>query len=67
MRETTALGAAIAAGLAVGVWRNLDELRAIDRTGGTIFEPKVSQQKRCELLARWEKAVGMCRGWEDEN
>jgi glycerol kinase len=63
MRETTALGAAIAAGLAVGVWRNFVELRDINRAGGAVFEPQVSRQESATKFAEWEKAVRMSRGW----
>jgi glycerol kinase len=65
MRETTALGAAIAAGLAVGLWRNFAELRDINRSGGAVFEPQVSRQESAAKFAQWEKAVEMCRGWVD--
>ncbi|GMF67497.1 unnamed protein product [Aspergillus oryzae] len=63
MRETTALGAAIAAGLAVGLWRNFAELRDINRAGGAVFEPRISRQQSAESFALWEKAVNMSRGW----
>ncbi|KAL2810808.1 hypothetical protein BJX63DRAFT_302133 [Aspergillus granulosus] len=63
MRETTALGAAIAAGLAVGLWRNFAELRDINRAGGTVFRPQMNLDKSKELFGLWEKAVGMCKGW----
>ncbi|KAL1984205.1 hypothetical protein VTN96DRAFT_9339 [Rasamsonia emersonii] len=63
MRETTALGAAIAAGLAVGLWRNFAELRDINRAGGAVFEPQISPEKGAEMFARWEKAVHMSKGW----
>ncbi|OQE46344.1 hypothetical protein PENCOP_c001G03334 [Penicillium coprophilum] len=63
MRETTALGAAIAAGLAVGVWRNFAELRDINRSGGAVFEPQVSRQESDTQFGQWEKAVQMSRGW----
>lgn len=63
MRETTALGAAIAAGLAVGLWRSFAELRDINRAGGTVFRPQMSIDKSREQFELWEKAVGMCRGW----
>lgn len=63
MRETTALGAAIAAGLAVGLWRNFAELRDINRAGGAVFEPQISPEKSAEMFARWEKAVHMSKGW----
>ncbi|PCG98082.1 Glycerol kinase [Penicillium occitanis (nom. inval.)] len=63
MRETTALGAAIAAGLALGLWRNFTELRDINRAGGAVFEPSVSPEKSAEMFALWEKAVQMSKGW----
>lgn len=63
MRETTALGAAIAAGLAAGLWRNFAELRDINRAGGAVFEPQVSREQSAQSFALWEKAVHMCRGW----
>lgn len=66
MRETTALGAAIAAGLAVGLWRNFAELRNINRAGGTVFEPKISREESARLFATWEKAVRMSKGWVDD-
>ncbi|KAF7593928.1 Glycerol kinase [Aspergillus hancockii] len=63
MHETTALGAAIAAGLAVGLWRNFAELRDINRAGGAVFEPKISRAQSAESFALWEKAVNMSKGW----
>lgn len=63
MRETTALGAAIAAGLAVGMWRNFAELRDINRAGGAVFEPKITRQESAVKFDQWEKAVRMSRGW----
>lgn len=63
MRETTALGAAIAAGLAVEVWKSLDELKEINRAGASVFEPKMEGEKSKALFERWEKAVHTCRGF----
>lgn len=63
MRETTALGAAIAAGLALGLWRNFTELRDINRAGGAVFEPSIPPEKSAEMFALWEKAVQMSKGW----
>lgn len=63
MRETTALGAAIAAGLAVGLWKNFTELRDINRAGGAVFEPQISKAESAESFATWEKAVSMSKGW----
>jgi glycerol kinase len=62
--ETTALGAAYAAGLAVGFWSNLDELRAnwqVDRT----WDPGWSEEQRATGRAKWKKAVERTREWED--
>jgi len=63
MRETTALGAAIAAGLAVGVWESIDELKNVNLEGRTLFKPEMPKEKSEEMFARWTKAVEMSRGW----
>lgn len=63
MRETTALGAAIAAGLAVGMWRNFAELRDINRAGGAVFEPQITRDESAQMFSEWEKAVQMSKGW----
>jgi len=63
MRETTALGAAIAAGLATGVWQELDDLRTVNRAGRHIFEPQMPKAKADKLFKKWEQAVEMSRGW----
>ncbi|KAJ5712314.1 Glycerol kinase [Penicillium malachiteum] len=67
MRETTALGAAIAAGLAVGLWRNFAELRDINRSGGAVFEPQITREESASKFGEWEKAVRMCKGWIGAN
>lgn len=67
MRETTALGAAIAAGLAAGVWRNFAELRDINRAGGAVFEPQITREDSATKFSEWEKAVQMSRGWIGAN
>ncbi|MDN6712755.1 MAG: glycerol kinase GlpK, partial [Lacticaseibacillus paracasei] len=46
MRETTALGAAIAAGFAVGVWKSFDELLEINKENKSIFEPQYTEERR---------------------
>jgi glycerol kinase len=63
MRETTALGAAIAAGFAVGVWESIDELKNINTEGATSFSPKISREDADKRFAQWEKAVQMSKGW----
>ena len=63
--ETTAFGAACAAGLAVGYWSGLDELRAIwaaDRT----WRPAMDAGARDRDYARWKKAVTRTFDWIDE-
>jgi glycerol kinase len=60
--ETTALGAAYLAGLAVGYWSGLDEIAAnwaLDRR----FEPSMSADRRAEMLAGWHRAVHRSRAW----
>lgn len=63
MLETTALGAAIAAGFAVGVWETFDELKNINTVGKTEFHPKITPEESKEKFSRWTKAVEMCKGW----
>ena len=63
MRETTALGAAIAAGLAVGVWESMDELKDVNTEGVTSFNPKISKEDSAKRFDQWEKAVQMSKGW----
>ena len=60
--ETTALGAAYLAGLAIGYWRNLAEIEAnwrLDRR----FEPSMTPDRRDRLLHGWERAVERSRDW----
>jgi glycerol kinase len=60
--ETTALGAAYAAGLAVGFWANTDELRqnwGVDKT----WEPKMGAEERAALYKGWLKAVERTFNW----
>ena len=54
--ETTALGAACLAGLAVGVYRGLDELRAAWRVGRR-FEPHMPGHEARDLMQRWDHAI----------
>lgn len=63
MRETTALGAAIAAGLATGVWAELEDLKNVNQNGRRIFRPEMSEQQAEKMFKRWEHAVEMSRGW----
>ncbi|HEX4524879.1 MAG TPA: glycerol kinase GlpK [Casimicrobiaceae bacterium] len=62
VQETTALGAAYLAGLAVGYWKNTDDIRAnwrVDRR----FEPAMTRERAAELTAGWDKAVKRAKGW----
>ncbi len=62
--ETTALGAAYAAGLAVGFWANLDELRSNWREDRR-WEPAMDAAERAERLRVWRKAVTRTFDWVD--
>ena len=62
--ETTALGAAYAAGLAVGVWSGLDELSAQWRAERT-WRPAMAAAARDEAYAQWHKAVQRTMDWVD--
>ncbi len=62
--ETTALGAAYLAGLAVGFWKNREEIKANWALAET-FRPSMTQEKRDSLLAGWKKAVKRSFAWED--
>jgi glycerol kinase len=60
--ETTALGAAYAAGLAVGFWRDLDELRSMVAATRR-WEPQMIEIDREAALARWHKGIERSMGW----
>ncbi len=60
--ETSALGAAYAAGLAVGFWSGLDELRAMDRADRR-WDPAMDEAERAAGIARWHKGVERTLGW----
>jgi glycerol kinase len=62
MKETTALGAAYAAGLATGFYRGTEELRAswaVDKS----WQPKIDDARREQICAMWKKAVGRSLDW----
>ncbi|HEX8652031.1 MAG TPA: glycerol kinase GlpK [Pyrinomonadaceae bacterium] len=64
IRETTALGAAYLAGLAVGFWKSRAEIDVkwkLDRR----FDPRMSETERERLHSRWLKAVERAKGWEE--
>ncbi|MEG2353645.1 MAG: glycerol kinase GlpK [Clostridium sp.] len=63
--ETTALGAAFLAGLAVGFWKDKEEIcnvYSLDRE----FKSKMESNERERLYKGWKKAVNRCKKWEDE-
>jgi glycerol kinase len=60
--ETTALGAAYAAGLAAGYWSSLEELRSNWREGGR-WRPSLGPSDRARLYADWHKAVERSLNW----
>lgn len=62
--ETSALGAAYAAGLAVGFWSDLDDLRA-NWHEGERWEPRMAEPERQRLLRSWRKAVTKTLDWVD--
>jgi glycerol kinase len=65
VKETTALGAAYAAGLATGFYANVEELRAqwsVDKT----WEPHMDSARREKMFAFWKKAVTRSFDWVEE-
>ena len=61
--EATALGAAYLAGLAVGVWDNMEEIEK-NRKVQKIFVPSLEISKRNEMYTSWKRAVERSRNWE---
>jgi len=64
--ETTALGAAYAAGLAVGFWKDLDDVAAnwqVDKR----WTPRIAPEERDRLYRSWKKAVSKTLDWVDED
>jgi glycerol kinase len=64
--ETTALGAAYAAGLAVGFWKDLDDMRA-NWNEDKRWEPKMDSGERDRQMRLWKKAVTKSMDWVDED
>ena len=63
--ETTAMGAAYLAGLAVGYWKDLDDIRktwAVDRE----FQPQISEKETQQRVKGWKKAVACAKFWAEE-
>ncbi|TPX43717.1 glycerol kinase [Synchytrium endobioticum] len=61
MRESTALGAAIAAGLGVNVWKTIDDIEITDTSDS--FVPLIGCEERDAKLTEWKKAVSKSLGW----
>jgi len=64
--ETTALGAAYLAGLAIGFWENREAIDAKWKLNRR-YEPRISQQERTQLHRQWLKAVERAKGWARED
>ena len=64
--ETTAMGAAYLAGLAVGYWNDREEIQKIWSLESS-FEPSMEKEKRERLLKGWKRAVTCSFGWAGEN
>lgn len=64
IRETTALGAAYLAGLAVGVWQSQQELKQLWRCD-TVYHPQMPDPLRQQKLRGWDKAVGRSLHWAE--
>ena len=63
--ETTAMGAAYLAGLAVGYWKSKEDVVknwAVD----AVFEPAIEEEQRQERIKGWNKAVKYAYGWAKE-
>jgi glycerol kinase len=65
VRETTALGAACLAGIAVGFWKDINEVKSRWQRDAA-FSPSMDAAKREDLIAVWHKAVGRSRAWADQ-
>jgi glycerol kinase len=63
--ETTALGAAYAAGLATGFFKDIDDLRA-NWAANRTWKPQMSEENREEYYRLWKKAVARSFDWVDE-
>ena len=62
--ETTALGAAYLAGLAVGFWKDIDELKA-KWSCERVFESEMEKERADKFIRGWNKALGRAKNWEE--
>jgi glycerol kinase len=67
MRESTALGSAIAAGLAVGIYKSMDDLKNVNQLGMTEFKPENDEKDRAKRYKLWNKAVERAVGWLNDD
>ena len=58
--ETTAMGVCFLAGLKVGVWSNIEELKR-EISDGAVFTPKMDEEKRYKLLLGWEQSIARAK------
>ncbi|KXS19324.1 glycerol kinase-like protein [Gonapodya prolifera JEL478] len=65
MRETTALGAAFAAGLAVGVFQSAEDFVKRTTVKADVFEPRMGASERELKFDKWKKAIERSLGWAD--
>lgn len=63
--ETTALGAAFLAGLAVGYWKDLEELKTLNAAGER-FQPTMNEARKEQLYKGWKKAVAATQAFASE-
>ncbi len=63
--ETTALGAAYLAGLAVGFWKNIDELQQYWQQDKA-FKPGMNENQRNDLIKNWKRAITAARAWNTD-
>ena len=66
IRETTALGAAMLAGLAAGLWKDENEA-ACHWTLDKEYTRKMPPEEAVKRLVGWDKAVGRAKGWAEED
>jgi glycerol kinase len=61
--ETTARAAAFLAGMGAGLWASIDELPPLLDGHERVFEPRLGDDQRADLLGRWRAALDRARGW----
>ena len=64
--ETTALGAAYFAGLAINYWESIDEIKQHWHTG-RIFSPELNPEKTAALIKGWKRAIKTSHAWTEDS